>query len=540
MRRSPATPERAAARFALAAALGALHAASFVPPLSAWWLQLAALAALVGLISHAPASRQALLAWTFGLGWFGGGLAWLHTSMHVYGGMPWLLAALAVALFAAYLALFPALAAAAAAALFAGSGPRARTFAFAGLWGLVEMARGHLFTGFPWLATGYAHVDGPLAGFAPWLGVYGIGALAALAAALMAETAIAARTPHSPLSRRASRAALAAALAGAILLGGAALARIEPTSPTGPPVTVRLVQGNVPQQLKFDPQRALSAMREYAAAIESSRAALVVLPETAWTMPWAATPPAIATAIVEAAGRSGGALAIGMPLPEPAAATARLRTRYTNSVALIDGRSAGAAATPAGDAIVARYDKRHLVPFGEFIPAGFGWFVALMDIPLGEFARGARGQPPFEVAGQRFAFNVCYEDLFGEEIVEAVRAAGGATVLVNVSNIAWFGDSQALPQHLAISRMRTLETGRPMLRATNTGVTAAIDHRGRVTGRLPHYVAGALDVTVQGTGGLTAYVRHGNLLPLAACAALLALAWLAARKTRSRRAKTLE
>jgi len=542
MSRSPAPPERAIARPALAAALaavlGALHAASFVPPLAAWWLQLATLAALAGLIARAPAPRQALLAWTFGLGWFGSGLAWLHTSMHVYGGMPWVLAAIAVALFAAYLAIFPALAVAASAALFAGAPALARALAFAGCWGLSEIARGHLFTGFPWLATGYAHVDGPLAGFAPWLGVYGIGTLAALAAALLAGAVGAPRAARAAAMSRASRALPAAALCAAILLAGAGLARIEPTSPIGPPVSVRLVQGNVPQQLKFDPRRALVAMREYAAAIEASDAALVVLPETAWTVPWAATPPQIAESVVAAAARAHSALAIGMPLPEPPAPAAGPRTRYTNSVALIDGRAGGASGAPAGDAIVARYDKRHLVPFGEFVPAGFGWFVALMRIPLGEFARGAPGQSPFDVAGQRFAFNVCYEDLFGEEIAEAVR--GGATVLVNVSNIAWFGDSQALPQHLAISRMRSLETGRPMLRATNTGVTAAIDHRGRITGRLAHYVADSLDVTVQGTGGLTPYVRHGNLLPLAACLALLALARIASRASRGGRVEALE
>ena len=136
-------------------------------------------------------------------------------------------------------------------------------------------------------------------------------------------------------------------------------------------------------------------------------------------------------------------------------------------------------------------------------------------------------QPPFVVAGQRFAFNICYEDLFGEELLESIRGPQGATVLVNVSNIAWFGNSQALPQHLAIARMRTLETGRPMLRATNTGVTAAIDHRGRVVARLPNYTEASLDVTVRGTTGLTAYVRLGNAIALGLCAALLGLAWMA-------------
>ena len=522
-----------ALRALLAAALGALHAASFAGPLAAWWVQLAALAALFALLERQTPSARFRIAAAFAFAWFAGGLAWLHTSMHVYGGMPWLLAATAVALFAGYLSLFPALAGAIASACrwSGGSGPVPGALSIAACWGGAEILRGYLLTGFPWLASGYAHVDGPLAGYAPWVGVYGVSSLAALVAALLAGAIASARSNVAAAATAEARAAelqrrerasirrsaaSALALAAAVLAVGALLARLEPTVPSGPPVTVRLVQGNVPQQLKFDPDRALGAMRDYARFIESGRAALVVLPETAWTLPWSATPPAIADSIVRAAERSGAAVAIGMPLHEAGPPRPNARRRYTNSVALIDPRA-------AAQSIAARYDKRHLVPFGEFIPSGFAWFVALMNIPLGEFGRGTSDQPPFEVAGQRFAFNICYEDLFGEELIGAIRGPRGATVLVNVSNIAWFGDSQALPQHLAISRMRTLETGRPMLRATNTGVTAAIDHRGRVTARLEHYTAGVLDVTVQGTQGLTAYARYGNALALVLVATMAAL-----------------
>ena len=312
------------------------------------------------------------------------------------------------------------------------------------------------------------------------------------------------------------------AAAAVLPAAGALLAMHEPTRPAGEPVRVRLAQGNVPQQMKFDPQRALDAMLDYTAMVEASDAQLVVLPETAWTVPWPRTPESIGQRLLEHTRRTGAAIAIGMPLQEDAPVPAD-RARYTNSVALLAG---GAART--------RYDKRHLVPFGEFIPAGFAWFVQLMNIPLGEFGRGAPDQAPFEVAGQRFAFNICYEDLFGEELIGAIRD-GGATVLVNVSNIAWFGDSRALPQHLAIARMRTLETGRPMLRATNTGVTASIDHRGRVLAQLPHYRRDVLDTSVQGTTGLTAYVRAGNLLPAGLIAVLLLCARAAALGERRRR-----
>jgi len=197
----------------------------------------------------------------------------------------------------------------------------------------------------------------------------------------------------------------------------------------------------------------------------------------------------------------------------------------TNSVLLFDRAAFTAGSGPA------RYDKRHLVPFGEFVPWGFRWFVDLMTIPLGDFGRGADEQPPFAVGQQRIAFNICYEDVFGEELLPALAGTDGATILANVSNIAWFGDSHALPQHLQIARMRTLETARPMIRSTNTGVTAAIDFDGRVLGALPPYQLGSLSVTVQGRSGLTPYARTGNwpvtalsLLILLAVAARFALA----------------
>ena len=512
-------PRRVRTTFA-AAVLGAAHAAAFSPPLDAWWLQTATLAFLFALLRVAdpePARRLLAPLAAFGIGWFASGVGWLHTSMHVYGGMPSLLAAAAVLIFSLYLSLFPLAAVLAARRLArpaAGSDGLPVALAFAACWGASELLRGWLFTGFPWLAIGYAHVDGPLSGFAPLVGVYGVSALAALLAGLFALAV--------PALLRGQRHRARRPLALAVLLpvAGALLAAWEPTAPSGEPVSVRLAQGNVPQQLKFDRQRALDAMGDYTAMIESSDAQLVVLPETAWTVPWSATPPQLAQRIAAHGQRAGAAVAIGMPLQSAAPGQTG---RYTNSVALLrEGM------------LVQRYDKRHLVPFGEFIPRGFAWFVELMHIPLGEFGRGAPGQAPFEIGGQRFAFNICYEDLFGEELIGAIRD-GGASVLVNVSNIAWFGQSRALPQHLAISRMRTLETGRPMLRATNTGVTASIDHRGRVLAELPHHRRDVLDVSVQGTAGLTPYVRAGNLLPAALFLLLLALSRLAGRPGPARR-----
>jgi apolipoprotein N-acyltransferase len=180
-----------------------------------------------------------------------------------------------------------------------------------------------------------------------------------------------------------------------------------------------------------------------------------------------------------------------------------------------------------------RYSKRHLVPFGEFIPIGFRWFVDRMQMPIGDQQRGRADQRPMELAGQQIAVNICYEDLFGEEIIQAWHAGGPPpTILLNLSNLAWFDDSWALPQHLQISRMRALETQHPMLRATNTGATAIINSRGVVAGALPTRTAGALEGLVQGFAGTTPFIRFGNAPALLACAVLLAAALLARRRLR--------
>ena len=332
---------------------------------------------------------------------------------------------------------------------------------------------------------------------------------------------------HSPRPARCR--ARAAALALALLVAPLAVPRDAWTRAKGPPLDVRLVQGNVAQDMKFRPERTVAAMQDYAERFVAGGAALTVLPETAWTLTWERTPAPIAERILAHVSR-GHALAIGLPaIVEPAGGGA---PRLANSVMLLQADPSGAPRAPAP-----RYDKRHLVPFGEFVPPGFGWFVRMMEIPLGDFARGGADQAPFEVGGQRIAFNVCYEDLFGEELRVALLGARGATVLANVSNIAWFGRSHALPQHLAIARMRTLETGRPMLRATNTGVTAAIDARGRVLARLDDHVAGSLDVRVQGTGGLTPFARAGNAPAWWGAIALLVAVAFAARAGRPGRTR---
>ncbi|VVE29942.1 apolipoprotein N-acyltransferase [Pandoraea cepalis] len=501
---------------ALAGLAGIAQTLAFAPR-DVWWLQLLAMAGLFALVERSASRRDALwLGGSFGVASFASGIWWLYISMHTYGGMPGIMAGAAVLLFSIYLAIYPAL----ATFITRGVSPSGlwRTLAFAGAWTLAEWLRGTVFTGFPWLSPGYAHVDGPLAGFAPLIGVYGIGGLAALAAAWLARAVlpVAGTTPPAGPARR-----LAAVVGVLALLGaGAGLARHAWTTPSGKPLTVRLLQGNIAQDMKFERAGIDHAMALYRDMIVAAPADLIITPETAFPVLLQGIPPDVAGPIREFADRTGSHVVLGAV---GATLTDRGPTDLTNSLFGVTPR----------DATLHRYDKHHLVPFGEFVPWGFRWFVDMMHIPLGDFLRGTATPSGFAVADQRVALDICYEDLFGEEIAQTLRSMPEpATVLANSTNLAWFGDTIALDQHLQIARMRTLETGRPMLRATNTGTTAIIDAHGRVQGRLPTMTTGALTGSVQPYSGLTPYVRFGNLPALGLALIALGLGLAMSRRAR--------
>lgn len=478
-------------------------------PFGAWPLQIIALALLFILASRAASARSAfVLGWTFGTAAIAAGTHWLYVSMHDYGGLPGPLAVLALLLLAAGLALLYGLAL--YAAKRAGDALRAPALLLLlmpACWTLADWTRGWIFTGFPWLATGYAHNASPLAGFAPVIGVYGIGWLAAILAGCIALIAV---------LRRLHRGALA--LLVVVPLAGLALAQVRWTSPLGQPVSVRLLQGNVPQEMKFAPEQLEASLLLYRQMITERPADLIATPETALPMLASQLPAGYLQQLAAFAKDSGSQLLVGLPWSTAPGI-------YLNSVlGIADGQDY-------------RYDKHHLVPFGEFIPTGFRWFVDLMQIPLGDFGRGDLQQPAFRVRDQWVLPNVCYEDLFGEEIAAQLAAAADrgapvASLLLNVSNIAWFGDTIALPQHRQISQMRSLETGRPMLRATNTGATAVIDARGQVIAQQPPFTRGTLEARVQGTQGLTPYARTGNGLPVGLAVAVIGLLWVRSRRQR--------
>jgi apolipoprotein N-acyltransferase len=286
------------------------------------------------------------------------------------------------------------------------------------------------------------------------------------------------------------------------------------TRPAGAPISVRLVQANIPQDTKFGPEGLQRAFDAHWALMQGPRVDLVALPESVFPVPLQFVPTQFLEAFGDHVRAGNSALVFGVFLEQPAGA-------YFNS----------AVGIAPGDVPPARYSKRHLVPFGEFIPWGFRWFVDAMNIPIGDQQRGAPYQGPMELAGQRVAVNICYEDLFGAEIIRAWQVPARApTLLLNISNLAWFDGSIALDQHLQISRLRALETGRPMLRATNTGATAVIDARGNVSARLPYLTEGSLQAQVTGHAGSTPYVRGGDWPALIGVAFMLLVAGLRGRR----------
>jgi len=458
-------------------------------PVNALLLVIVPMAIWIVCITRTSNLKTATLSsFAFGLGMFLAGVSWVYVSMHTYGHMPMPLAVIATVLFAAYLALFPALAGFIVAWLRRRSGisPTWVVLLLApAAWAASEWLRAWLFTGFPWLMIGYSQVPvGWLGGFAPLMGVFGVGWLLVLQAGLIV---LAWRAWRQSVKQSAL---LLSACIG-IGVAGWVLGKIEWSQPVGEPVKVALLQGNIPQDRKWLEEVRVATLVQYQRMIEASDARLIVLPETSMPMFLDQVPDDYLAALSATARQRDASILLGTVVRTAAEGA----FDYYNSLIVI-GEGAGQ-----------QYRKSHLVPFGEYIPTGFGWILSILKIPLTDFAPVDVMQKPLAVAGQKVAANICYEDGFGNEII---RAVPDATMLVNVSNVAWFGRSWAADQHFQMSQMRSLETSRWTLRATNTGVTGAIDERGWPVRVLPQHEAGVLNVSAQGRTGLTPYARWGD------------------------------
>ncbi|GAB1233624.1 apolipoprotein N-acyltransferase [Ferrigenium sp. UT5] len=484
--------------YLIAFAAGVLAVPGFAP-FALFPLPVLALAVLFWLWNRAEQPRHAAgLGFAFGMGLFTAGVGWIYIALHEYGYMHPVLAGTATLLFAALVSLPAALAGYARARLGRASGASVLLLGPA-LWTLAEWLRGLIFTGFPWLAMGYSQVpDSPLAGYAPLLGVYGVSLMVAVSAALLLSLIRSAAPAPSPaggglgwgknLRIQASYMPMLQLIC--IWIAGSALQSIEWTHPQGEPLKVALLQGNIPQDSKFEEGALIGTLETYRRLTQNSDARLIVMPETAVPLLRHNVPENYQALLRDHVKQNGGDILIGAFEKEDG--------RYYNSVYSL------------GSSESQHYRKNHLVPFGEFIPlrSVLGWFInEVLQIPMGDLASGGARQPPLAVAGQQVAVNICYEDAFGEEII---RALPQATLLVNVTNDAWYGDSHAAAQHNQLSQMRALETGRMLLRATNTGVTSVIGTDGQVLAMLPQHEEGVLAAQVQGYAGSTPYVRWGN------------------------------
>jgi apolipoprotein N-acyltransferase len=493
--------------YGLALSAGALCVFGFAP-FGMFPIPVLALAVLFSLWGSAGTPRAAaLLGFAFGLGLFSAGINWIYVALHDFGDMPMWLAGPATLLFAAFLALFTALAGYIQARL-ANTLPVIRmALVMPAAWVLIEWLRGMIFTGFPWLTLGYAHSGSPLAGYAPLLGVYGVSLVAAVCAGLLA---ILWRERWNQRGQLALAAVVVFWMAGLLLRSGAW------THPQGSPFTVSLLQGNIGQDTKFKEESLDDTLDTYRRLAMQNPAKLTVMPETALPMMQDEVPQSLIEQLRDNARQNGGDVLIG--------AFERDGGGYYNSVFPL-GASENRFAEEQ------HYRKHHLVIFGEFIPLRpvFGWLInEVLHIPMGDLARGDLRQAPLAVAGQRVAVDICYEDVFGEEVITALPEA---TLLVNMTNDAWYGDSNAAAQHNQMSQLRALETGRMMLRATNTGVTSIIGVDGRVLQRLPQHQQAVLQGMAQGYEGITPYVRWGNAAVLLLIALMLAGSlWLGKRR----------
>ena len=452
-----------------------------------------------------PQRRALRRGYLFGLGMFGVGVNWVFVSMYEYGGVSLALSLFLTALLVAFLALFPAVLGYMLARFFQYAAPAATAWRLAVVfpagWVMFEWIRGWFLTGFPWLNLGYSQLASPLAGLAPLAGVYGVSLAVALSAGWLALLIVAANFRQ--------RMMWGAALLG-LWLGAGVLHAVSWTQPTGTPLRVTLLQGDIPQDIKWQWDMREPSIELYTKLTrEHWDSQLIVWPESALPEMYDK-----AKDFLDGLGKEARAhhsdLLIGV-LYEDAATG-----RYYNSMV-----SVGSARK--------FYHKHHLVPFTEYLPMQglLGGIVDFMQVPMSDFSAGPAVQPPLAVAGQQAGISICYEDAFGEEVI---RELPRATLLVNVSNDAWFGHSIAPQQHLEIARMRAVETGRPLLRATNTGVTAIVDAKGRLQKTAPQFEVAALTGVVQPMQGATPYVRVGNTLVVILMTGMLMIPWLLLRR----------
>lgn len=480
-------------RYPSALGAGAITVLAFAP---FGWYPLAVLGVAAWYHGLQGRSRRAALAigWTYGIGLFGLGVFWIRVSLDEFANLPSLAANGLMAVFVVAMALYYGLAAwclvwieqALRRTGQAWAGP---LLALPGIWVLGEWLRSWFLTGFPWLPLGNSQIDAPLAGWLPVFGVYGVSLLVALSAGLF--WLILAR-PGLRLT--------ATALLLAVWTSGGFLRAVDWTDPIDQPVTVALVQANIAPSLKWQPEALETNLEAHLVLTrEHMGTGVIVWPETAIPSFLHEVEQPLIGPLAEHARAAGSELVIGVPIMEP-------NGHYYNGLLSIG---------TAED----RYYKRHLVPFGEYLPLGalIGPLVDWFDVPMSSFSAGRAEHAVLRVGPYPVGVSICYEDVFPDLVRDALPQAA---YLLNVTNDAWFGDSLAPAQHLEFARVRAAENGRYMVRATNTGISAIIDAKGRILATLPAFERGALVGEVQPFAGETPFSRIGSLFAVTLAAAM--------------------
>ena len=484
----------------LALLVGALVPLAFAP-LSIFPLAILAPAVLFLLWLDVSPRRALWRGFLFGVGQFGVGVSWVYVAIHDFGhsGVP--LAVFLTILFCSVLIFFPMGLGYVAARFLRGPQWLRLTLAFPAGWTLAEWLRGWVLTGFPWLNLGYSQIDAPLRGFAPIAGVYAVTLAVAVSAGLIALLFVSVRRTQ----------VIAASVFGVLWLSSWALTHIEWTQVSAPPLRVSLIQGNIPQDTKWRPELVQHTLDLYANLTrEHWDSRLILWPEAAVTAFHHEVADDYLAGLAREARAHGTDIVLGIPVLD------RDTRHYYNSLLSLG-------ATPGF------YHKRHLVPFGDFVP--FAEFlrglIRFFDLPMSGFSPGPQRQPLLTAAGQKLAAAICYEDVFGEEMIQSLPEA---SLLVNATNNAWYGDSFAPHQHLEMSRLRALETGRYMLRVTTNGVSAIINERGRIVQRSPQFATHVLSGEAVPRSGATPYILFGNWPVVSLLGVILLVAIRAGRR----------
>ena len=480
---------------------------SFAPYSWHWSLPFALLFILYQSIQNLTPKQGMWAGWCFGFGYFGLSVNWVYNSIYMFGAATAPLAAAVTLLFVLVMTVFPALTVWLFLRFRHKLGWPLHALLFASLWVLAELARGKIMGGFPWALIGYSQTTELFGALAPWVGVYGIGFVIVCMPNLLAD--LVKYHWHSTASRIIS-VVCALAIGMATFFGLSAMNKVSITQAKGTELKVRLVQANIAQELKFSQERLESSLQQYTSLSLQDLADtdIIIWPETAIPTYFANVETALEPFAQDLHAQGVEVLAGGFYRDE----------KYSyNSVRQLAGEKA-------------LYKKRHLVPFGEYMPFRFllSWLAAYIEIPMSDLGRGTGPNVPMTLKGEQLGLSICYEDVFGEEMRELLPAA---TVLVNVSNDAWFGEKVAPYQHQQKAQMRAREMVRPLIRVTNTGVTSVIDHKGQLQGSIAHGVHGFLDATVYPRTGTSLYARTGNW-PVFVLAILVLLAALASRRKR--------